>query len=82
MTKFDIKNYLNKIYDVHPVKVNTRIALGKTKKCPAGGYIIKEDDIKIAYVTLVNIKSKHIRFMLFNKLFIVLNVNYVITAQK
>lgn len=52
MTKFDIKNYLNKIYDVHPVKVNTRIALGKTKKCPAGGYIIKEDDIKIAYVTL------------------------------
>ncbi|XP_034181017.1 mitochondrial ribosomal protein L23 [Osmia lignaria lignaria] len=50
MTMFDVKNYLEKIYDVHPIKVNTRIALGKTYM--PRKYVCKEDDIKIAYVTL------------------------------
>ncbi|XP_076162363.1 mitochondrial ribosomal protein L23 isoform X2 [Ptiloglossa arizonensis] len=52
MTRFDVRNYLEKIYNVYPVKVNTRIAFGKTKKCELGNYVIKDDDIKIAYVTL------------------------------
>ncbi|XP_003703436.1 mitochondrial ribosomal protein L23 [Megachile rotundata] len=50
MTKFDVKNYLEKIYDVHPIKVCTRIALGKTYMLEKTVY--KRDDIKIAYVTL------------------------------
>lgn len=50
MTRMDIKNYLEKIYDVHPVYVNTRIALGKTYMPEK--FVVKEDDIKIAYVVL------------------------------
>ena len=29
MTKFDIKNYFEKIYNIDVAKVNTRIQLGK-----------------------------------------------------
>ncbi|CAH0561268.1 unnamed protein product [Brassicogethes aeneus] len=52
MTKFDIKNYLEKIYNVNVVDVRTRIAMGKTKPDPGKGYIVKEEDEKIAYITL------------------------------
>ena len=51
MTRHDIKNYLEKIYNVPVVKVDTRIALGKTRRVT--GYIVKDDDIKMAYVHLV-----------------------------
>ncbi|CAK9823636.1 39S ribosomal protein L23, mitochondrial [Anthophora retusa] len=50
MTTFDIKNYLEKIYNVHPVEVRTRIALGKTHM--PYKFVVKEDDVKIAYVLL------------------------------
>lgn len=53
MTKYDIRNYLEKIYNLDVALITTRIALGKTRKEPVQGYIIKEDDIKYAYVTLV-----------------------------
>ncbi|XP_060532419.1 large ribosomal subunit protein uL23m [Cylas formicarius] len=52
MTKHDIKNYLENIYNVKTVHVRTRIALGKTKKCLGRQYIIKDDDIKYAYITM------------------------------
>ncbi|KAJ2938434.1 hypothetical protein O0L34_g12876 [Tuta absoluta] len=52
MTKYDIKNYLEKIYNVPVVDVRTKIALGKFKKDVGKGYIVKDDDIKYAYVTL------------------------------
>ncbi|XP_076249348.1 mitochondrial ribosomal protein L23 [Calliopsis andreniformis] len=52
MTKHDIKNYLEKIYNVNPVKVYTRIALGRTRICPQQNCVVKDDDIKIAYVHL------------------------------
>lgn len=52
MTKQDIKNYLEKIYKIKVINVNTRIALGKTKQNPVHAYVVKEDDIKYAYVTL------------------------------
>lgn len=58
MTKHDIKNYLEKIYDVPVVDVKTRIATGKFRKDIGKGYIVKDDDIKFAYVTLVSLKSK------------------------
>ncbi|XP_072938311.1 large ribosomal subunit protein uL23m [Epargyreus clarus] len=52
MTKFDIKNYLEKIYNVPVADVRTRILLGKFRKEIGKGYVMKDDDIKIAYVTL------------------------------
>lgn len=53
MTKFDVKNYLTKIYKLPVVDVRTRIALGEMKRDQAYGYVTKGDDIKIAYVTMV-----------------------------
>ncbi|CAL7938853.1 unnamed protein product [Xylocopa violacea] len=50
MTKHDIKNYLEKIYNVYPIQVRTRIALGKTNLRKP--FLGKEDDMKIAYVVL------------------------------
>lgn len=63
MTINDIKNYLEKIYKIDTVNVTTRIALGKTRKDRVNGYIVKDDDIKYAYVTLV-----HCFFLSFNQL--------------
>lgn len=54
MTKHDIRNYLEKIYNVPVVDVRTRITLGKFKKDIVKGYITKEDDIKFAFITLVS----------------------------
>lgn len=54
MTKFDVKNYLEKIYNVKVIDVRTDIVLGKFKKERLQGSIIKEDDMKIAYVILVS----------------------------
>lgn len=53
MTKYDIKNYLEKIYKIPVVDVRTRIAMGKTKRDLVVGYVTKEEDAKLAYVTLV-----------------------------
>ncbi|XP_058789191.1 large ribosomal subunit protein uL23m [Phymastichus coffea] len=56
MTRYDVKNYLEKIYKVPVIKVNTRIAMGKFKKNEQGT-IIKKDDIKFAYVSLPRYES-------------------------
>lgn len=53
MSRFDMKNYLEKIYNVKPVHIRTWIAFGKTRRDPGKGYIVKDDDIKYAFVTLV-----------------------------
>ena len=62
MTRLDVKNYLEKIYNVPVYHVFTRIVSGEVKK---PGFLdpeskttplYKEDDIKYAYVTLVSIK--------------------------
>lgn len=57
MTKFDVQNYLEKIYKVPVIEVRTRVDMGKTFKEPGRGYVIKRDDSKIAYVTLVRMTS-------------------------
>lgn len=54
MTKHDIRNYLQKIYNIKCVDVRTRICMPRTRKDPIKGYIIKDDDMKYAYVTLVS----------------------------
>jgi len=51
MTKLDVKQYLEKIYNVPIVNVNTHIKMGDIKRNKSN-YIIKEDDYKVAYVTL------------------------------
>lgn len=54
MTKFDIKNYLEKIYNVPVVQVRTNISLGRFRRDIGKGYVVKDDDIKYAFVTLVS----------------------------
>lgn len=54
MTKYDVKNYLEKIYKIPVMDVRTRIALGETKRDTNYGYVTKKDDVKIAYVTMVS----------------------------
>ncbi|GAB0091193.1 39S ribosomal protein L23, mitochondrial [Sergentomyia squamirostris] len=52
MTKHDIRNYLEKIYEVPVVDVRTRIESGKTSQDPHFGFVKKAEDVKIAYITL------------------------------
>ncbi|XP_076040321.1 mitochondrial ribosomal protein L23 [Oratosquilla oratoria] len=52
MSKFDVKNYLEQIYNVPVAAVHTRIHMGKFKRNAVRGYVVKDDDYKIAYVTL------------------------------
>ncbi|XP_043468654.1 probable 39S ribosomal protein L23, mitochondrial [Leptopilina heterotoma] len=51
MTRMDVKNYLEKIYNVKSIHVRTRIQLGKFDNKNTG-YVVKDDDIKLAYVVL------------------------------
>ena len=53
MTKWDVKNYLEKIYKIPVVKVNTIVKCGDIKKAKGKNYLIKEDDYKTAIVDLV-----------------------------
>ncbi|XP_076293874.1 mitochondrial ribosomal protein L23 [Lasioglossum baleicum] len=52
MTKIDIQNYLEKIYNVFPAHVRTAINLGEMRRCRNTGAVLKDDDIKVAYVSL------------------------------
>ncbi|KAK7071068.1 54S ribosomal protein L23, mitochondrial [Halocaridina rubra] len=52
MTKHDVKNYLEKIYSVKVESVVTHVRMGKFSRNAVGGYVIKDDDFKLAYVTL------------------------------
>lgn len=56
MTRLDVKNYLEKIYQVPVLSVNTKIVSGRTdyfRHNNAFRELYKEPDIKYAYVTLV-----------------------------
>ena len=56
MSKYDIKNYLEKIYNVNVIEVRTRIAMGRFKRDRLQRSVIKEDDKKLAYVVLVRLQ--------------------------
>lgn len=60
MSKYDVKNYLTQIYKIPVVDVHVWVHSGKTKKNVIG-YVIKEDDVKMARVTMVSrqLISKH-----------------------
>ncbi|XP_034071771.1 39S ribosomal protein L23, mitochondrial [Gymnodraco acuticeps] len=52
MTKYDIKNYLENIYNVPVGAVRTRIQFGSNKKRNHLNQKIKQPDYKVAYVQL------------------------------
>ncbi|KAJ8271461.1 hypothetical protein COCON_G00103200 [Conger conger] len=52
MTKFDVKNYLQKIYSVPVATVRTRIQYGTNKKRNHLNQRVKTPDYKVAYVQL------------------------------
>jgi len=58
MSQHDVKNYLEKIYDVPVVYARTYIQSGKLRRISGKGYIVKDDDYKVAFVTV----PKHIKF--------------------
>lgn len=56
MTKFDVRNYFEKIYGLKVASVHTRIQKGKLqrdKKQP-NKFLKKKGDTKVAYLTLVS----------------------------
>ena len=55
MTKYDIKNYLEKIYKIPVVNVETRVKCGPFKSSNSKKkYLIKGDDYREAIVDLVS----------------------------
>ncbi|KAM6393674.1 large ribosomal subunit protein uL23m isoform 2-T2 [Pluvialis apricaria] len=52
MTKVDIKNYLEKIYNVPVAAVRTRIQYGANNKRNHKNHRVKKPDYKVAYVQL------------------------------
>uniref|UniRef100_A0A3B3W1Z6 Large ribosomal subunit protein uL23m n=1 Tax=Poecilia latipinna TaxID=48699 RepID=A0A3B3W1Z6_9TELE len=52
MTKYDVKNYLEKIYNVPVGVVRTRIQFGSNKKRNHLNQRVKKPDYKVAYVQL------------------------------
>lgn len=52
MTKFDVRNYMEKIYSVPVAAVRTRIQFGTNKKKNHLNQRVKRPDYKVAYVQL------------------------------
>ena len=52
MSPFDVRNYLEKIYKLPVVEVNTVIHDGKIHPDPEGKDMVKEPDFRICHVTL------------------------------
>uniref|UniRef100_A0A2R5LGF2 Large ribosomal subunit protein uL23m n=1 Tax=Ornithodoros turicata TaxID=34597 RepID=A0A2R5LGF2_9ACAR len=52
MTKYDVKNYLEKIYNVPVVDVRTVVKRGKIRRATGKVYLVKDDDYRVAFVTL------------------------------
>uniref|UniRef100_A0A131Z5S9 Large ribosomal subunit protein uL23m n=1 Tax=Rhipicephalus appendiculatus TaxID=34631 RepID=A0A131Z5S9_RHIAP len=52
MTKYDVKNYLEKIYNVPVADVRTAVMQGKIRRAEGKGYLVKDDDYRVAFVTL------------------------------
>uniref|UniRef100_A0A8D2QK44 Large ribosomal subunit protein uL23m n=1 Tax=Zonotrichia albicollis TaxID=44394 RepID=A0A8D2QK44_ZONAL len=53
MTKLDIRNYLERIYNVPVAAVRTRIQYGANNKRNHRNQRVKKPDYKVAYVQLV-----------------------------
>ena len=62
MTRIDVKNYLEKIYNVPVMNVKTHIVPGRTSSSNfvQTRELFKEDDVKFAHVTLVNMNPSNL----------------------
>ncbi|KAL0967834.1 hypothetical protein UPYG_G00257850 [Umbra pygmaea] len=58
MTKFDVRNYLEKIYNIPVGAVRTRIQYGTNKKRNHLNQKLKRPDYKLAYVQLQRPEEK------------------------
>lgn len=76
MTKYDVQNYLEKIYNVPVVGVRMYIKMGPTQRDKVHGYVTKDEDTKMAYITLVGF------IILFDYLIINYNINFYNFSQK
>lgn len=56
MTEFDVRNYLTKIYKLPVKHIELEIEMGQTRKSPEKGSVFKDDDIKLAHVSLDGVK--------------------------
>ncbi|XP_053210699.1 39S ribosomal protein L23, mitochondrial-like [Panonychus citri] len=52
MNDFDVRNYLEKIYKLPVVSVQSTVRWGDRKRAIGKNYLVKEDDYRIAYVSL------------------------------
>lgn len=57
MTKYDVKNYLEKIYKIPVMNVQTRVVCGEIKRAKSLPYLVKDDDYRESIVDLVNINN-------------------------
>ncbi|XP_061629363.1 large ribosomal subunit protein uL23m isoform X1 [Phyllopteryx taeniolatus] len=67
MTKYDVKNYLEKIYNVPVGDVRTRIQFGSNKKRNHLNQRVKQPDYKVAYVQLTlhfSLKARRSAFLI------------------
>jgi large subunit ribosomal protein L23 len=53
MTKWDVRNYLEKIYKIPVINVKTHVKCGDIKRANGKLYLIKEEDYKKVIVDLV-----------------------------
>jgi large subunit ribosomal protein L23 len=53
MTKWDVRNYLEKIYKIPVINVKTHVKCGDIKRAKGKFYLIKEEDYKQVIVDLV-----------------------------
>ncbi|CAB4001069.1 39S ribosomal L23, mitochondrial-like [Paramuricea clavata] len=61
MSRLDVKNYLQSIYQINVSKVNVRIQTGKAERVMMKNGAVKlqrHPDIKVAYVTMADTKFK------------------------
>uniref|UniRef100_A0A2K5BXQ0 Large ribosomal subunit protein uL23m n=1 Tax=Aotus nancymaae TaxID=37293 RepID=A0A2K5BXQ0_AOTNA len=58
MTRVDLRNYLERIYNVPVAAVRTRVQHGSNKKRDHRNVRVKKPDYKVAYVQLVPVPSQ------------------------
>lgn len=54
MTKQDVRNYLEKIYQLPVINVTTRAVSGEIKRATGKAYLVKDEDYREALVDLVS----------------------------
>ncbi|XP_055436514.1 large ribosomal subunit protein uL23m isoform X4 [Bubalus kerabau] len=59
MTRVDLRNYLERIYNVPVAAVRTRVQHGSNRRRDHRNVRIKQPDYKVAYVQLIRVPAPH-----------------------